>query len=196
MTARRDIVLADVRDVVAYERVRERLRRAIIDLKNVRRVQVGERVSLVFENRTTVLFQIQEMIRAERIVDDAKIQDEIDVYRALLPSARELSATLFIEITTPDRIAAELDRFFGIDRGRHVTFDLADGRTIAATFEAGHSKEDKIAAVHFVRFPFTPDDAEALRREPAALVVDHPNYRARALLADATKMSLLEDLSD
>src|ERR1700675_1281241 len=93
------------------------MRRRVTALKRDRRVAVGPYLSFVFENRDTLLFQIQEMCRVERITDDARVQDEIDVYNALLPGLGELSATLFIEITDKDQIQAVLDRFIGIDAG-------------------------------------------------------------------------------
>jgi hypothetical protein len=88
----------DVLNFFEYEKVREEMRRRVIALKCARRVAVGPYVSFVFENRDTLLFQIQEMCRVERITDDAKIQAEIDVYGALLPRPGELSATLMIEM--------------------------------------------------------------------------------------------------
>ena len=92
------IRLQDVVNFFEYEKVREARRAHVIELKRRRRVPVGHHLSFVFENRDTVLFQIQEMCRAERIAADTKVQEEIDVYNALLPGPRELSATLFIEI--------------------------------------------------------------------------------------------------
>src|SRR4029450_1370249 len=93
------IARSEVLNFFEYEKVRAAMRERVIELKRRRRVTVGEHLSFVFENRDTVVFQIQEMCRVERITDDAKIQDELDVYNALLPGPRELSATLFIEIT-------------------------------------------------------------------------------------------------
>src|SRR6266536_5656655 len=111
------IHLEDVVNFFEYEKVREEVRAGVIALKRVRRVPVGRHLSFVFENRDTVLFQIQEMCRAERITEDAEIRAELDVYNALLPNPRELSATLFIEITDKDQNQAVLDRFLGIDTG-------------------------------------------------------------------------------
>ncbi len=188
------ITLADVKNLYEYEKVRDRFRQRIIEHKKRRRVNVGNEISLVFENRETVLFQIQEMIRAERIVADEKIQEEIDVYNALLPEPSQLSATLLIEIEDQDHLKEELDRLFGIDDDGRVYFQIGGGHAVVGSFESGHSKEDKISAVHFVRFTFSPTEIEAFRREEMALVVDHPNYQARATLPPEIKASLLEDL--
>jgi hypothetical protein len=193
MTAR--IRLGDVVNFFEYEKVREDRRRRVIALKQKRRVQVGPYLSFVFENRETLLFQIQEMCRAERIIDDARVQDEIDVYSALLPGPGELSATLFIEIADKDQIKPVLDRFMGIDVGRHVWLETA-GLRVPGIFEAGHSDEEKgkLAAVHFVRFAFSTEAMTAFRSSAVDLVTDHPAAPARARLSEETKAELLTDL--
>jgi hypothetical protein len=191
------IRVGDVVNFFEYEKVREDRRRRVIALKAKRRLEVGEHLSFVFENRETLLFQIQEMCRAERIVDDARVQDEIDVYSALLPAPGELSATLFIEIADKDDIKPVLDRFMGIDIGRHVWFEIGPGLVVPGSFEAGHSDEEKgkLAAVHFVRFAFSPEAVEAFRRSDVELVVDHPATRARTRLSPETRAELLTDLA-
>jgi hypothetical protein len=169
-----------------YERIRESFRSRIIALKHRRRISVGDKVTLVFENRDTIQFQIQEMIRVEHIVDPVKIQDELDVYNALLPNAEELSATLLIEITEGGKIKEDLDAFQGIDRGETVALRL--GSEVAyGRFEAGHSKDDKVSAVHFVRFPLSRGFGEALRKGEgaASIQVTHPNYRAEVQVPQA-----------
>lgn len=191
-----EIRFDEVKNLYEYEKVREAFRRDIIALKVRRRVAVGDRLSFLFENRRTVLFQIQEMIRAERIVADERIQDEIDVYNELIPGPGELSATMMIEIEEKSRVKPELDRFMGIDSGRSVWLQVGRDRAIAGRFEAGHSKEDKLAAVHFVRFALPDAAREAFGREPVAIVVEHPQYRARAELPPEVRAALLEDLRE
>jgi hypothetical protein len=199
--ANEKIELKDVLNFFEYEKVRADMRGRVIDLKRVRRVPVGEHLSFVFENRDTVLFQIQEMCRVERITDDARVQDEIDVYNALLPAPGELSATLFIEITDKDQIQAVLDRFIGIDAGGidvgpTVWIQVGKDFALPGEFEAGHSDEEKgkLSAVHFVRFAFPPEAVRAFASSPVHLVVDHPAVRARVELPAETKTQLLQDL--
>ena len=204
--ANEKIELTDVLNFFEYEKVRAEMRGRVIDLKRVRRVPVGRHLSFVFENRDTVLFQIQEMCRVERITDDARVQDEIDVYNALLPGPGELSATLFIEITDKAEIQAVLDRFIGIDAGGIDAGGIDAGPTVwiqvgkdfalPGEFEAGHSdeKKGKLSAVHFVRFAFPPEAVRAFGSSPVHLVVDHPAERARVELAAGTKAQLLQDL--
>jgi hypothetical protein len=190
------IELKDVLNFVDYEQVRDEMRRRVITLKRGRRVPVGRYLSFVFENRDTVLFQIQEMCRVERISEAARIQDEIDVYNALLPRPGELSATLMIEIVDKDQIKPVLDRFMGIDTGQRVWIQVGKEFAIPGEFEAGHSDEEKgkLAAVHFVRFAFPAAAVRAFRAAEVTLVVDHPGERARTRLSEETKAALLEDL--
>src|SRR6516165_4743266 len=167
------VVLDDILGFVAYEKVREKFRQEIIEKKKKRRLAVGDNVSLVFENRDTVVFQIQEMLRAEKITDLDKIREEIAVYNELIPNPGELSATLFLEIEDQSHLRDELLKFLGIDE---CVLLSVGGRLLPARFEAGHSKEDKISAVQYVRFCF---DEEARRGfldgERAELIIDHPN---------------------
>jgi hypothetical protein len=187
---------AEVLNFFEYEKVRAEMRARIIELKRVRRVTVGRHLSFVFENRDTVLFQVQEMCRVERITDDAKIQDELDVYNALLPGPGELSATLFIEITDKEQIQPVLDRFMGIDVGPTVWMQVGKEFAIPGEFEAGRSDEEKgkLSAVHFVRFSFPPEAVRAFADSPVFLVVDHPAESGRAELSADTKGQLLLDL--
>ena len=201
MTGNEKIELKDVVNFFEYEKVREAMRARIIELKRRRRVSIGGHLSFVFENRDTVLFQIQEMCRVERITDDARIQDELDVYNALLPVPGELSATLFIEITDKDQIQAVLDRFLGIDAGGidggpTVWIQVGKEFAVPGEFEVGHSDEEKgkLSAVHFVRFAFPSEAVRAFANSPVHLVVDHPAVRARVELPPETKAQLLEDL--
>jgi hypothetical protein len=186
---------------VEYEKVREPMRASIIALKQRRRVPLGENMTLLFENRQTVLYQIQEMVRSERIVLAAKIQEEIDAYAPLLPGPGQLSATLFIELPgiatlPPEQARAAVNRFQGIERG--CLFLELGGLRIAAHFEAGHSNEEKLAAVQYVRFALPPAERQALAdpARPALLLVEHPNYSARQALADDLRRELLDDIAD
>ena len=190
------IGLKDVLSYLEYETVRDEMRRRVIALKRARRVPVGRYLSFVFENRDTVLFQIQEMCRVERISEAARIQDEIDVYNALLPRPGELSATLMIEITDKDQIKPVLDRFMGIDAGQRVWIQVGREFAVTGEFEAGHSDDEKgkLAAVHFVRFAFPPAAVRAFREAEVSLVIDHPAERSRTRLSEETKAALLEDL--
>ena len=185
-----------------YETVRDARRRAVIALKAERRVTVGRSLSFVFENRETVWFQIQEMVRAERLVDAAKIAEEIAVYNTLLPRPGELAATMFIEIEDPQRIKPVLDALLGIDTRDYIRLQVGADVVVGA-FESGHSDEElgKLSAVHFVRFALPPGvrrrfvEAPEAPESQVALLVEHPNERGRTVLSEATRRRLAEDLA-
>ena len=191
----RKITLADIKPLPEYEAMRDALRRHVIDVKRRRRLPVGDSVSLVFENRETVLYQIQEMVRAEHITSPEAVQDEIDVYNRSIPEDAELSATMLIELTDRDGMREELDRLVGINE--HVRLRIGSEHTIPGVFEPGWSREDRVAAVQFVKFPLTPAEREALKsgREPVFIEVNHPNHRAVAQLDQAARETLASDLA-
>src|SRR3982751_1121738 len=120
------LTLDDIVDLRAYERERDEFRQHIIDLKKRRRVGVGPIVTLVFENRDTIRFQIQEMARAERMLRDDQIQTELDVYNPLIPEAGELSATLFVELTSKDELMQWLPKLVGIERSVELVIGATD----------------------------------------------------------------------
>lgn len=191
----RPLVQDDLIPQAEYERRRQDYRQRIIQLKQRRRISVGEHVTLVFENRETLQFQIQEMLRVERITEPDKIQDELDVYNAMLPGDGELSATLLIEITDEARMKELLDAFKGIDQGRTVAL-RAGGEAVFAEFEGGHSNEEKISAVHFVTFH--PDaafvTALASGQAPISVRVDHGSYHREVDVPDGMREEWLADL--
>ncbi len=124
------LTLAEVLDLRAYERVREEYRAQVIHRKRLRRVALGPIMTLVFECFDTVRFQIQEMARVEKIISDEAIQDELDTYNRLLPRVGELSATLFIELTSEGALREWLPKLVGIERalGMEVAGELVPSR--------------------------------------------------------------------
>lgn len=189
------LVPDDIIPYADYERQREGFRARIIDLKKRRRISVGPLITLVFENRDTLLFQIQEMVRVEQIFDPAKVRDELDVYNALLPAAGELSATLLIEITDDARMKEWLDTFMGLDHGEKLAISVGGAR-VYGEFEGGHSHETKISAVHFVRFRPAPKMIAALAdlRQPVTLLIDHNGYQAETGVPGTMREEWLRDL--
>ncbi|HVE93843.1 MAG TPA: DUF3501 family protein [Acidimicrobiales bacterium] len=196
-TVHAPLTLDDIVDLRAYERERPAFRSRVIDLKQRRRVTVGPFVTFVFENRDTVRFQVQEMARAERMLRDEQIQTELDTYNALLPSPGELSATMFLELTTTAELEEWLPKLIGIEQSAKL---VADGAEIPSVPEAGHAaqltRETVTSAVHYVRFPVSADQADQLRAARAvALRVDHPMYAYDTELHETTRKELLADLT-
>ena len=173
-----------------YEGVRDQFRREVIEAKKRRRVQVGPHMSLLFENRLTVKFQVQEILRAEKVTDPQTVKEELAGFNGMLPAQGELSATLMIELLGEDAaIKAELRRLTGI--GRHVWLEIAGAR-IPGRFDAGWDDGTRAAAVQFVRF--TAPDAALLAKGPAAIVVDHPAYAYELELPEPVRRSLAKEL--
>ena len=177
-----------------YETQRQAFRQRIIALKKRRRIALGNLITMVFENRETIQFQIQEMIRVERIFDPHKVQEELNVYNALLPAHGELSATLFIEINEDKQIKPVLDTFQNLDRDRTVAIHVAN-QSVFAEFEAGHSKEGKISAVHFIRFRPAPEWIAALQtRTQPVMTLTQETHAAEAKVPYEMKEEWLKDL--
>ena len=189
------LTLDDIADLRAYERERDEFRDRIIALKRVRRVPVGPIVTLVFENRETIRFQIQEMARAERLISDEQIRTELDVYNPLIPDEGTLTATLFIELTSKLSLMDWLPRLVGIERAVQVR--IGD-ETVPSTVDEAHAeqltREAVTASVHYVRFELTPEQVARFRDEPVVVAVDHPEYGHETLLSDEARASLAQDL--
>ena len=175
-----------------YLKMRDARRKEVIALKKRRRISVGPRVTLTFENRQTVLYQIQEMMRVENISEASKIQHEVDVYNELIPGPHCLSATLFIEISDNDQIREILDSMQGLDAANVLMMRIGPD-TIVAEFEPGHSKEDRISAVHYVRFCLNADLATKFKDSQIEIQIKHPNYQATTALTSEQKEELAQD---
>jgi hypothetical protein len=187
---------ADVLPLDDYLRVRDEMRMRVRAERARRRVPVGDRVSLHFENRDTVLLQIAEMMRVENIRDPEKVAEEVRVYNDLVADDGELRATFFVEITDRGRIRDDLDSLVGLEsQGLYL---VVGGERVPAEFEPGHAREDRISAVHYVRFPLTAAQRAAIAEgdTPVEIEVDHPSYRARATLSADTRAALADDLGE
>jgi hypothetical protein len=190
----RRVEASDILDLTAYEKIRPEFVERMIELKRPRRVYVGEILCFIFENRDTVIFQIQEMTRAERAVSDEAIAAEVAVYNELVPRDHELSATLMIEIPNQTSIRPQLDRLIGIDE--HVHLDIG-GETVRATFDDKQFQEDRVSAVQYIHFPLGPGLAARFGDSsvPAQLRVDHPNYAGQTVIEGEARASLAADLA-
>jgi len=191
----KELIQTDLLSTADYERQREQFRSQIIALKQRRRISVGPLITLVFENRETLRFQTQEMIRVEHILDPHKDQEELDVYNALMPGSGELSATLLIELTEQERMKEWLDVFMGLDHGETVAIRAGTEQAFGL-FEGGHSHETKISAVHFVRFrpSVSMTAAFADLRQSVMLTVHHHEYHAEAPVPGSMREEWLSDL--
>ena len=188
------VALPEILDIAQYEKARETFRRRIIEMKKNRRLPVGPMVTFVFENHDTVLFQIQEMMRAERIVNDDAIQHEIDTYNQLLPEANELAATMLIELPDASRIRDGITRFYGANTGSVIYIQIGDER-LPGVFDSGQSDDRRISAVQYVRFRFDDAQREAFvtGAKESRMVINHQSYKHETLIEGAVRDELAKD---
>lgn len=196
MATSRKLQLSDILDLREYERIRDERRVEIIELKRRRRVQLGTVVTLMFENRATMQSQIHEMMRAEKVVRDEQILEELNAYNPLIPEVGQLSATLFIELTTPEQMLEWLPKLVNIESS--IAFQLSDGSTIRAIAEESHAemltRDNVTAAVHYIRFEFTPQQVELFAAGEVEILCLHPAYVEVSALPKFVVTELLTDL--
>ncbi|HEX2677058.1 MAG TPA: DUF3501 family protein [Polyangiales bacterium] len=178
----------------AYEQIRPHFRGRVIVAKTNRRVLVGPHMSMVFENHDTVLLQVQEMLRTERITDEKAIEHELSTYNELIGAPGSLCATLFIEYDNPEERSRMLQRFATLRTA--VQLKLGD-KAYVATFGTHHGEEmDRLPAVNYLTFTLGPEAAAQLRDPsvPAAIEITHPDYPERVELAPPMRTELAADL--
>ena len=184
----------EVLELGAYEEIREVYRRRIIELKGVRRVPLGPNMTVLFENHDTALYQIQEMLRTERITREDAVTHEIETYNDLVPGDRELSATLFVEYPEREERERMLIQLAGVEQSFH--FEVAGERLPVVNMTHG-VMPDRTTAVQYTKIPLTESAVLAITsgKSSAAFVVDHPAYRARAVLTPRAVEELAADLA-
>lgn len=188
------ITPAEVLPVTTYDRVRPLLRPLCIAEKARRRLAVGPHLTLMFENRQTVWYQIQEILRTERIFEDAAVGAEVETYNELIPRPGELFATLLIQYADPAERDVELARLVGLER--HLWMVL-EGRRTGARFDERQMSSERISAVQFIAFPLGAD-ADRFKELAAdgrvAIEVDHPHLSLRTPVDGQLAAALAEDL--
>lgn len=186
----------DLFSLEKYAEIRADLRARVMAHKRKRRAPLGPHATLSFEDRLTVQYQIQEMLRAERIFEAGAIQDELDAYNPLIPDGSNWKATFMIEIAEPEERKAALARLRGIEDRLWVQ---AQGcQAIAGIADEDLEREDgvKTSAVHFLRFELAPDTIAALKAGAGLSIgCDHPQYRYRIDADPAVRDALVADLS-
>jgi hypothetical protein len=187
----------EVLGLADYELIRPRFRARVIDDKRLRRVRLGEHLSAVFENRDTVLLQIQEMLRTERITSADGVAHEIATYNELVPGEGELSVTLFVEIPDRDERERALRDLAGLEDQLRV--EVAGERLPLRGPARNELSAERTTAVHYVKAKLPPALVKALASTPPcplALVVDHPRYQARGECSPTLAAALGRELAD
>lgn len=175
----------EIMDYVTYEERRNELRQQAMQAKAPRRIHVGPYLTFLFENTGTIRYQIQEMVRAEKMVRESDILHELSTYNELLGGRGELGATLLIEITDPAERKEKLSAWLTLPQ--HVHARMADGSRATAVFDARQIDEGKLSSVHYVKFPLGG-------QVPVALVVDLPGAEVEHVLTAEQRAALAADL--
>lgn len=193
--------LSDIVDLREYERGRADFRNSIIALKAQRRISLGELLTVVFENKDTIRFQIQEMARAEKMLLDEQILAELDIYNPLIPEKGELKATLFLELTSKEMLEEWLPALVGVERSVYIEVGVGDtAKRVPAIPEGEHESQltraDVTASVHYIEWKIDEGLRRRMASEKVFLGVDHPRYQAHVELPRASVNSLMSDWED
>lgn len=177
---------SEILDYVTYQERRDAFREEIFAVKSARRMHIGEYLTLLFENHLTVRYQIQEMVRAERIVKEADIKHEIDTYNEVLGGDGEFGCTLLIEIDDPAVRDVKLKEWWRLPEKLYLL--LEDGTRVWATFDERQRGDDRVSSVQYLKF-------NTGGRVPIAAGVDLPELQAEAKLSEVQRQAFREDLS-
>ncbi|MBB6445389.1 DUF3501 family protein [Bacillus benzoevorans] len=186
----------DIVPLNVYRQGRDEYVKKMIDYKKTRRIKLGEYISILFENKNTVLFQILELLHSEDLEDPAEIEEYLDIYSGMLPGENELSATLFIELDNQEKLQDLLVKLKGIEH--HLTLTIA-GETNQAVFEEEHDDRDFTTSVHYLKFPLTQTAINLLTGSSAdsidvKLILNHPSLTASVTLSPNNISSIQKDL--
>lgn len=164
--------ISEIKSIADYEQERDAIRPGMLETKNRRRIRVGDHLTFLFENRDTVRYQVQEMMRIERITGAMEIRHELDTYNELIPASGELSASLLIEYETPAERDVHLKQLMGLEK--HIWIE-AGGERSRSIFDDRQIGETRISSVQYVKFKLTKAQIDAWGKG-ARIVVDHPYY--------------------
>ena len=189
------LTIDDLYSLEAYARLRSEFRARVLEHKQHRKLPVGEHVRLLFEDRLTMQYQVQEMLRVERIFEAPAIQDELDAYNPLIPDGDNWKATMLIEYPDVDERRRALEELVGIEHRVWVQADDHERVFAVADEDMERATEAKTASVHFLRFTLAPGMIAALKNGASlAAGIDHPHYACEAEVSEALRESLIADL--
>ena len=186
----------DLMSLEEYAEARVAFRSEVMDHKRDRRIELGTNAALYFEDSLTVRYQVQEMLRIERIFDAAGINEELDTYNPLVPDGSNWKATFMFEFPDEDERRVMLQKLIGVEDRVYVQADGRERVYAIADEDLERSNEQKTSAVHFLRFELGSDDVASLKNGAAlAAGIDHDNYTVEiSPVAESIRQSLLADL--
>jgi len=187
----------DLLSLEAYAKARPKIRDIVLPHKKNRTLALGAHVTLIFEDSLTISYQIQEMLRVERIFEEAGIQDELDAYNPLIPDGTNWKATMMIEYPDVQERQAKLVELKGIEHRLWVQAAGQDKVFAIADEDMERSNEEKTSAVHFIRFELDSGSIAAIKSGATiGIGIDHPAYQVSLpAVPEATRQSLTQDLA-
>ena len=186
---------ADLMSLEQYSIERKAFREKVMAHKANRKIHIGSNATLYFEDRLTMLYQVQEMLRIEKIFESAGINEELEAYNPLIPDGSNWKATFMVEFSDVEERKVQLGRLIGIERKTWVQVAGFDKVYPIANEDLTRETEEKTSAVHFLRFELTPVIVAAVREGAAiAMGIEHPNYTHTVTLSEASRASLAADL--
>lgn len=190
------LIPEDLYPLEAYARERGEFRARVMEHKKHRRLQLGENVLLLFEDRLTIQYQVQEMLRVERIFEPAGIAEELAAYNPLIPDGTNWKATMMIQFPDPDKRREALERLVGIEDRVWMRIDEHPEVVGIADEDLERATATKTSSVHFLRFELTPAMCDSLRHGASLTAgVSHPEYRVTAEVSEPMRESLIADLA-
>lgn len=186
--------LNDILNIAEYEKIRPEYRKRIMNIKKLRRIFVGPIITYLFENYDTMHYQVEEMMRAERIVNENDIMQEINVYNELIPDLHQLSASMFIEINDKEQRTKFLRKI--LDLPEH-TFISVNGNKIKAQFDSRQGSSEQLSSVQYVKFNLTENDVMEFNNNSSnvKLLFTHPEYTYEYVLTEEEKLMFYEDMT-
>ncbi len=185
----------DLYSLEAYARIRPEFRARVMAHKKDRRVQIGEHAALYFEDALTMQYQVQEMLRIERIFEPEGIQAELDVYNPLIPDGMNWKATFMLEYEAPEERKQALAALIGVEKALWIQVRGCAKVRPVANEDLDRETEEKTSSVHFLRFELDSEMAAAVKQgAQIKLGIDHTAYQGEVQLAAAVRDSLADDL--
>lgn len=184
----------DLYSLENYAVIRDAFRAEVMAHKKLRNIQLGENLRLLFEDRMTMQYQVQEMLRIEKIFEADGIEEELDAYNPLIPDGQNLKAVMMIEFSDVEERKGALAKLIGVERKTWIQADGFNKVYPISNEDLERETEEKTSSVHFMRFEFTPEMISALKDGAVMKAgVEHPEYQYEITIEDAVRKSLVGD---
>jgi hypothetical protein len=185
---------SDLYSLENYAAIRDEFRTEVMQHKKLRYIQLGENLRLLFEDRMTMQYQVQEMLRIEKIFEAEGIKEELDAYNPLIPDGMNLKAVMMIEFSDVDERKGALAKLIGVEREIWLQVDGFDKVYPISNEDLERETDEKTSSVHFMRFEFSPEMIAALKEGAVVKAgVDHPEYQYQVTIEDPVRQSLVAD---